>query len=267
MITYLAICLRRSRLVVAIGALALVAVGVIFTAFFSSLRPDRNFAHLLDLLPKSFRAFLGGQYVDIFSAHGFLAVGYKHPLTLLVIVGTAIAIASRTPAGDIGTRAMDLVLSHPVSRATVILSSLVVLWGGAALAVGGLFLGHRVGIALFGLDVDDYVTRFAPVWLHGWLFVGCVGTIALAVSTRCANRGRAVGWAAGLVGAFLLLDFGAQLGEPLAWLGYATPFGYYEPARIVAERHVAWGDVVALAVWSIVAAVAAFVGFARREVR
>lgn len=267
MSTYLVICIRRSRAVTAIGTVALVAVGVIFTAFFASLRPDRNFAHLLDLLPKSFRAFLGGQYVDIFSAHGFLAVGYKHPLTLLVIAGTGIAIASRTPAGDIGTRAMDLVLSHPVARRTVVLASLVMLWGTAALAVAGLFLGHTIGIAVFGLDVDDYATRFAPVWVHGWLFAGCIGTIALAVSTRCANRGRAVGWAAGLVGAFLLLDFGAQLGEPLAWLGYATPFGYYEPARIVAERHVAWGDVVALAVASCVAAAAALVGFARREVR
>lgn len=261
--------IRRSLPVLGLACLFLVLLGVLFAAFYAVVRPDQTLAELLQALPAGFRRMfdlVGARHIDLLSARGFLAMNYTHPLVLLCVCGTLVAVASRALAGEIGAGTIDLLLTHPVRREALVAASGLVLAGAALPLAAALGLGHLAGIALFPVPLEGYAASFLPVVAHSALFALFMGMLSLAVSAACATRGRAVGITVVLIGAFLFVHVGAEFTEPLRWMKHATPLGYFEPARVVSAGRVLAGDAAGLLLGSAGLFLAAVAVFRRRQI-
>ena len=169
-------------------------------------------------------------------------------------------------SGEIAAGTMDLLLTHPVRRSAVVTANAAVLLITAVVLPLVLFAGHNLGLALFPLPIEDYAGRFLPVVVNAILFGIFTGGLALLVSAAASVRGRAVGIMVTLIGVFLFVDLGAGIWSKIAWLDYFTPFGYFEPARIVALDRFFAGDLIGLAVGATALYGATFLIFTRRQI-
>jgi len=265
----LAFTVRRSRFAVGLGCLFMVGVGIFFAAFYAGVRPDQTMAEFMEALPAGFRRMfdiLGGKYLDLLSPRGFLAMNYTHPLVLLCMCASMVTIASRGLAGEVGAGTMDLLLTHPVRRGAVVAASGLVLAGAAILLAFALWLGHLIGVTVFPVPIEGYASQFMPVVAHSVLFALFVGMLSLLVSAGSATRGRAVGVTVVLIGVFLFVHVGAEFYQRLGWMKHLTPFGYFEPARVVSAGRVLAGDALGLLVGAGGLALAATIVFGRRQI-
>src|SRR5262249_4504253 len=142
--TLLVFLMRRSRTGIALSCLGLMAFQCALTAFFTKARPDQSMSQMMQLVPEFVRNLLGDKRLSMFSEGGFLAVGFAHPLALLLVGGLALPTATRL-AAEVETRTIDLLLSHPIPRTSLILTQLLLGALVAVLAGVSAFAGHRLG--------------------------------------------------------------------------------------------------------------------------
>jgi ABC-2 type transport system permease protein len=262
----LGLVFRRGRFVLVLTSVCMLLLGVIFVGFYAGLRPDRNLPGIVKLVPSLIRGFLGGQHLDLTSPAGFLAMSYKHPIVLLTLCAALITPASRGLAGEIAAGTVDLLLTHPVRRRTVVAANAALLLVTSVVLPFVLFAGHNLGLVLFPLELEGYAELFFPVAVNLVLFSVFTGGLALLVSAATSVRGRAVGVTIGIIGACLFVDLGAGAWSKIAWLNAFTPFGYLEPSRAVALRQFALADLACLAAGAIAIHAAATAVFTRRQI-
>lgn len=143
-------------------------------------------ASLLNLLPSFFKPLMGVDVVKLATPTGQLSVLYVHVVTLLVCVGWALGRGSDAVAGEIGRGTMDLVLSLPVRRATlVVISAAVAAFGAAVLAISVL-AGTCLGLVTVTLH-----GKVAP-WalLPGAANLCCMTFCFAGVTTLISSCGR-----------------------------------------------------------------------------
>jgi ABC-type transport system involved in multi-copper enzyme maturation permease subunit len=184
-----------------------------------------------------------------------LLVMGQDPFLSVVAWVTLVTIGTRVPAGEIDRGTADLLLSLPISRASVYVSSSVV-WlltavGLAAATWSGVALGTL--LVRFAEPVD--LKRIAMVNAnHAALLLAIGGTTAL-VSCLVNRRGVAVGIVAILLLASFLVDFLAAFLPVFARIEFLGFLNYYRPLDVVREgrwpvRNLCLLGAVAVATWT-----------------
>jgi len=259
----------RSRLVLILAGALMLGLGIFFAAFYAAVRPDQTMAEFMNGLPPAFQRMfdiLGGKYLDLITPRGFLAMNYTHPLVLLAICAAMVTIASRGLAAEIGAGTIDLLLTHPVRRGALVAANGIVLTATAVLLAFALWCGHLIGVQVFDVPIEDYAGIFLPVVVHCTLFGLFMGMLSLLVSSIAAARGRAVGVTVVLIGVFLFVHVAATFYSRIDWLKNFTPFGYFEPARVVKAGGVLPGDAVGLVAGAAALLIAAALIFRKRQI-
>jgi ABC-2 type transport system permease protein len=249
---------RRSLLwwCVAIGLVVLM-----YSAFYPSIRSNaEQFTQYMRNLPQAVRNMLGG--TDIASPQGYLRseiFTFMGPILLLVY---AIGAGSRAIAGEEERGTLDLLLSMPVRRRTVVFETFVALAVGTFAIAATAWLVTAIVGPLFDLTIR--VENLAAAYLNLYLLALAFGTTALAVGAGTGSRGLAIGVSSGgALAAFLLNTFAGSV----SWLGpyrYLSPFYYYtghDPLRTGFTPM----DPIVLAGISAVALGVALVTFERRD--
>jgi ABC-type transport system involved in multi-copper enzyme maturation permease subunit len=262
--TLLAFLMRRGRTGIALSCLGLLAFQCALTAFFTRTRPDQSMSQMMQMVPEFVRNFLGDKSLEMFSERGFLAVGFAHPLTLLLTGGLALANATRL-AAEVEARTIDLLLSQPLTRTTLMGTFMVQGLIIALLTSASAFAGHRLGVLLFPLPEPVDLTPFLLVSANLGLLVLAMHALGLFAAAATNRRASAVGVAVSVLAVMLFLRLGAEL-----WEGFALParvsfFDHYVPARVVTELALRTGDVLALGCFTCLLDLAAWVTFVRRD--
>jgi ABC-2 type transport system permease protein len=260
---------RRSRLVLGLSGVFMLGLGIFFAAFYAGVRPDETMAEFMKGLPPAFQTMfdlLGGKYIDLVTPRGFLAMTCTHPLVLLTICAAVVTIASRGLAAEIGAGTIDLLLTHPVRRGALVAANTIVLATAAVLLAFALWCGHLIGVNVFPVPLEGYAGLFLPVAVHCALFGLFMGMLSLLVSSCAASRGRAVGVTVILIGVFLFIHVGATFYSRIEWMKRYTPFGYYEPARVVKAGGLLIEDALFLAGGAVALLIAASVIFRARQI-
>ncbi|MFA5860483.1 MAG: ABC transporter permease subunit [Candidatus Thermoplasmatota archaeon] len=242
--------------------LGLVIYVSFIAAFYPTVRAQREqFDQLIAAYPPALRAAFG--ITDLGSAAGFLSAELFSAMLPLVFLIYAIGRAADVVAGEEERGALDVLLTHPVSRrralagkagglAVGLAALAVLLW--AALAVGGFVVG-------MGLDL----LRVAEVVLLLLLLSYAFGSIALLLACFRGRKGSAVGASSAIaVASYLLYSFGSIV-DALATVRKASPFYYYAASPpLTATFEPAHAAV--LAALTLVATVLAFWAFERRDI-
>jgi ABC-2 type transport system permease protein len=148
------------------------------------------------IIPKQLTNFGGG---DVFSLAGAIAVGYIHPIAIILVSIFAIGFGATAVAGERQRGTLEVLLARPLSRRRVYMTTLVavlVFVGSVLLAAQ---LGTLLGASLVGVAGELHVDRLPVLWLNGMFLWGSIAAIALAASVSFDRLTPALGLTVAIV--------------------------------------------------------------------
>ena len=246
------------------GSLLLTGLLIMLSAFFLVVFPSiQEEAQLVEqAYPEYLLELLGIE--ELHTIEGFIG-GYIFPFIWILLAGIYFAYTSAGMiSGDIRTRRMDLTLSNPVSRESVLIQKVAALWVPlVALSVGLLVM------LLVGMNVlEETINLGALVMVHllgvPYLLV-CAG-IGIVFSVVLERVEKAQAAALVLVFLLWLVDGLSQMNPDFEWVGALTPSRYYDPSAILIHEEYALLDAgLLLVVFFLLLGVAVFI-FTRRDI-
>ncbi|KIH97937.1 hypothetical protein LP52_16580 [Streptomonospora alba] len=237
------------------------AVTALYSSFWPSMEnTSEAMGAFVEQMPQLAQAMGWG---DLSTAEGYLGATVFGLLTPILISIAAIAFGTRAVAGEEEEGALELILTHPVSRYRVVVQRF------AALAVFTALLGATIWVVLAALgpalDLGIPLAKLAAAALATALIGFCYGTLALAVGAVTGRRTHAIAGAAVLAVVGYLGNTFALQQEQLEWMRFLSPFYYaLDPEPLVNGGDP--GYTAVLVAVPLVLAAAATARFARRDV-
>lgn len=213
------------------------------------------------LIPKEVANFGGG---DIFSLAGSIAVGFIHPIALILLSVFAVGFATAAVAGERQRGTLEVLLARPLSRRTVYVTLLVAMLLFIGIVMAAFLAGTVISATANGVGGELVASRIPLLWLNGLLLFAAIGTIGLAASVSFDRLSPAIGLTIAIVIVSYFLDILGSLWPDAKGLQPYSLFHYLQPKAVLS------GDVdtvnfVLLGGVAAVAIVAALVIFPRRD--
>ncbi len=246
------------------GPAVLVGVFAVLSAMYFSIFPEfaEDAEEVLEAFPEWMFEFFGLDALH--TIEGFIAAEV-YSFFWVLLVGIYFAwVGGGLIAKDVYTRRMDLTLSNPVSRESVLLQKVASLWVPlVVLNVGVPFIVY-VGSVL----IDETMNPVALVMVHllsiPYLLVCAAIGIVLSIVVRRVRSAQA--GAFGLVVFLWLVDGASRLDPDYEWVGAFTPSRYYDETAILVHEEYAFVDAgILLAAFLVLLAIAVVI-FVRRDI-
>jgi ABC-2 type transport system permease protein len=249
---------RTKLLIVCLAILAWSAfLPVIYDAFGSQMKA----LVASGIIPEQLTNFGGG---DVFSLGGSIAVGYIHPISIILVSVFAIGFAASAVAGERQRGTLEVLLARPLSRRRIYTTLLVATLLFIALVLVAASLGTILGSAIGGVLDELPLARLPLLWLNGMLLWGAMAAIALAASVSFDRLGPAIGITVAVVIVSYFLDILGSLWPDAKGLQPYSLFHYLASREILAGR-VDGAGLGLLAVVGVAAIAFALVEFPRRD--
>lgn len=216
-------------------------------------------------MPKSISAFSGSRSTDILSPHGWMGLGFNHPMLMITALTAAIAIGAGAIAGEIETGRAQLLFSAPVARSRFLAAGVCVWLIAETLVVGAALSGAVLGALLSGDLRHAGVAALAWAPVQFFPLTLFVASVAFAASAASETRSRALGIAISVSVFGYLVNVISGLFDSLSWLRWTTPFGYYDPGAAI-EHGPRIGPIGVLLACSVLLLAFARRAFLRRDV-
>jgi beta-exotoxin I transport system permease protein len=213
------------------------------------------------VIPKQLTNFGGG---DVFSLGGAVALGYVHPISIILLSIFAIGFTTSAVAGERQRGTLEVLLARPLSRRQVYVTLLVAVLLFIGLVLAAASIGTLVGSAIVGVLGELATDRLPVLWLNGMLLWGSIAAIGLAASVSFDRLTPALGITMAIVVVSYFLDILGSLWPDAAGLQPYSVF-HYLTARDILNGVVSGGGFALLAVVGAVAIAAALVIFPRRD--
>jgi len=246
------------------SSLALTGVLVMVTAVFLAVFPAmKDEADAIEAAYPDYLLELMG-LEELSTIEGF-AGGYVYPFVWILFAGMYFGyVGAGTVSDDVRTRKMDLILSYPVSRESVIAQKVAALWVPMVALNVGMLAVMAAGARAVGESFDP--VTLAMVHLLGVPYLLVCAGIGLVLSVATNRSGRARAGALGAVFLLWLLDGLAALESDYEWISELTPSHYYDPTAILLREEYAFLDAAILLVAFLTLFIAATVQFVRRDI-
>ncbi len=247
----------KSHLWLMLVTAALVAsLGVLVSTSYESFGPQ-GLPDFWEEMPKSLSAFLRveGTLLAASGPQGYMAVGFRHPLFLIIIAAFAIATASSALAREIERRTILVLLARPLQRYQLVLGKGLASLVGLVVLVVALLAGTLGGVFVSGLGDSVEVGPFLLIGVNALSLGLAILGYAYLFSALSSDGSRAILIATGVSVAFFFVDFISSLFDALEPLGLLSIFHYYDPVTVAVE-----GSFPALHVGVLLAVAAATFG-------
>jgi len=190
---------------------------------------------------------------------------WVHPAVLALVWAHAITYCTRIPAGEVDRGTIDLLLGLPVSRGELYRTE-TVFWlaSGAAVVLIGL-CGFALGSLGLSAELRPDPYRSGIVAVNMFCLYLAVGGLSWFASALSDRRGRAIGFAFGVMLASFLVSYLARFWSVAEKLSILSPLHYYTPPAVLRDGTWPVGDMAVLVAAAAVSWGAAGVVFARRD--
>jgi ABC-type transport system involved in multi-copper enzyme maturation permease subunit len=255
--------LRRRRGLLVALALVLVVFQVLMVLTAKNYEETGGFRAMAALMPQ-FIAQLTNMLAMTFA--GFVLFGYSHPILQLFLIAMAISIGTE-PVAEIETRFVDLMMSRPLRRTTIIARTVVVLLISTLLAVGTLMTATFAALWLFApANVRLPQSRtIVALSANLSLLVLAWGGIALGLGSFSKRRATAATICGFLAFTTFVLDYAGKFWKAIEPASRISPFHYFNSFALIGGRTLAAGDVIALTAMFAVSVVIACVVYTWRD--
>ncbi len=256
--------LRTESRKLARGTFVLTGAFALLAAFMLAAFPAM--AEEAELIEQAFPEYVGGLFgmEAMHTLEGFYG-SYLFPFLWTVFFGVYVAyVGGGTVAGDVRERRMDLLLSNPVSRESVLLQKVASLWVPLVVVNGALFALLYGGSFVLEESIDPVVLAMAHLLSIPYLLV--CGTIGVLLSVVADRTESAQAGALGAVFVLWLVDGLSEMDPEFEWVGSLTPSHYYDPAAILIHEEFGLVDAGVLLVAFAVLLTVAVGLFVRRDI-
>ena len=252
---------RMQGVKLAVVCLGLIAWGFITPVVYAQF--GAQFRVLLEngLIPEQFVQFGGG---DIFSLPGSIALGFIHPISLILNSVFAVGYSTAAIAGERQRGTLELTLSRPISRRTLYGTLFVASFTFLAATTMALIAGGVAGATFEGVRSELSLESLPLLWLNGILLFSVIASIGLAASLSFDRFAPALGLTLGVVVVSYFLEVIGSLWPDARPLQPYSLFHYLQPKAIL-TGHVAASDFAVLALVLTFAVTYALVVFPRRD--
>jgi ABC-2 type transport system permease protein len=211
---------------------------------------------------EQFSQFGGG---DLFSLSGAMALAFIHPFAIAVlgIIAVGVPILSVVAERQRGT--LEVLLSRPVSRHSLIVVVLVVGVLALALLLAAQLASSVVWAALAGVGDELEVGQLPLLWAMGLLLFGTFLCIALAASVSFDRTMPALGVTLLIVLVSYLFEVIASLWADMRFLGDLSLFHYVRTKELL-EGTFRPADALVIGAVGALALVWAWIVFPRRDI-
>jgi len=213
---------------------------------------------LTDGFPPQVTAFMGG------GGAGGYAVGELFNLICpAAVVGYAVAVGGTAIAGEEDKGTMSMLAAQPVTRASIVASKSLALLAGLCGAIILLWAGTAIASASYGIGLD--LAGLTAICLQLLFLAIMFGAIAIAVSALSGSPALATGVAGALAVAAYVANAMLPLADLADW-AKLSPW-YYFAGNDPLSNGIDGGNLLVFAAIAALAMAAAFVGFARRDLK
>ncbi|HLO34608.1 MAG TPA: ABC transporter permease subunit [Candidatus Deferrimicrobium sp.] len=250
---------QRAKLLIVCLAMAgwSLLLPVVYQSFGSQMRALMNSG----IFPKELMSFGGG---DVFSLGGSIALGYVHPISIILVAIFAVGFTTAAVAGERQRGTLEVLLARPLSRRVLYATELAVALVFIALILAAAAIGTVIGAALAGVLDQLAVERLPMLWLNGMLLWGAFAAIGLAASVSFDQFTPAIGVTVAIVIVMYFLDILGSLWPDAKGLQPYSLF-HYLAAREVLAGTVSLSGLALLAAVGAAAVGYALVVFPRRD--
>ncbi len=252
---------RSQRTKLLIVGIAIAAWSTFLPVIYSSFGPQIKQVVDSGIFPQQLMSFGGG---DPFSLGGAIALGYIHPIAIILIAIFAVGFSTTAVAGERQRGTLEVVLARPVSRRTLYLTLLVALVLFIGIILAASIAGTIAGSAAAGVLDELPTSRLPLLWLNGMLLWVAIGAIGLAASVSFDRLTPAIGVTLAIVIVSYFLEILGSLWSDAAGLQRYSIFHYLVAKDVLAGTAGASGFALLAAV-AIVAIGWALVVFPRRD--
>lgn len=257
-----AILRNQSRLLLR-GTALLSGLLLVITFFFLAVFPGiRDEAEALE---QAFPDLLAGMmgFEELHTIEGFTS-GWLFPFIWVLLIGIYFAYTCASfISEDVRSRHLDLLLSNPVSRESVVLQKFAALWLPLVVLNLVLFVVLVGGSTVLGETID--IAGLVMTQLLAIPYLLACGAIGMVLTVVFDRVGTAQAGAIGAVFILWMLDGVADLESQYEILGVIAPSRYYDPSGILVRNEYALGDAAILLVGTAVLLLIAIVIFVRRD--
>lgn len=246
------------------GTLVLAGAFALLSVFMLAVFP--SMAEEAEVIEQAFPEYMVGLFgfEELHTMEGFLG-SYVYPFVWVVFVGLYFAyLGGGTISRDVEERRMDLTLSNPVSRESVVVQKVAALWVplvGLSLALFAVLFG---GSILLDEAVDPVALAMVHVLSVPYLLV--CAAIGVVLSVGLTRPESAQAGALGAVFALWLVEGVSVMDPDFEWVGDLTPTRYFDPAAILIHEEYALVDASILLLAFLALLGVAIVVFARRDI-
>ncbi|HEY8438850.1 MAG TPA: ABC transporter permease subunit [Candidatus Limnocylindrales bacterium] len=252
---------RSQRTKLLIVCLAMAGWSVVLPIIYQSF--GHQMQALIDsgVIPKQLTNFGGG---DVFSLSGAVALGYVHPISIILVAVFAIGFTTAAIAGERQRGTLEVLLARPLSRRRVYVTLLVAVVLFIGLVLGAAAIGTLIGAAAAGVLGELHSDRLPLLWVNGVLLWGAFAAIGLAASASFDRLSPALGITMAIVVVSYFLEILGSLWPDAAWLQPYSLF-HYLAARDVLNGVVSAGGLALLGAVAVIAIAWALIVFPRRD--
>jgi ABC-2 type transport system permease protein len=187
---------RSQRTKLLVVCLAMTAWSTFLPVIYKSFGQQMQALVDSGVIPKELTNFGGG---DVFSLAGAIAVGYIHPIAIILVSIFAIGFATSAVAGERQRGTLEVLLARPLSRRQVYVTMLAAALLFIGLVLIASVLGTLLGSGVVGVADELAVGQLPILWLNGMLLWGSIAAIALAASVSFDRLTPALGLTTGIV--------------------------------------------------------------------
>jgi ABC-2 type transport system permease protein len=213
------------------------------------------------LIPEQFTNFGGG---NLFTLPGAIAIGFIHPIALILTSVFAVGFTTAAIAGERQRGTLEVLLARPLPRLVLYFTLLVCALIFIAIIMAGFLTGAYVSAVVNGVSGEIDATLLPLVWVNGVLLFGAIAAIGMATSVSFDRLSPALGITLAVVLVSYFLEILGSLWPDAKGLQPYSLFHYLDPQAVLSGESVAFNFALLGGV-ALVAIVAALVIFPRRD--
>ena len=252
---------RAQRLKLIVVSIALAVWGFLLPIVYA--RFGSQFRELMDsgIFPEEFAQLGSG---DIFTLAGSIALGFIHPIPIILTSVFSVGFSAAAVAGERQRGTLEVALARPISRRAFYLTLLAAAFVFVGVTVASLLAGGIAGSVFAGVISELALENVPLLWLNGVLLFGSIAAVSLAASVSFDRLPPALGVTIGFVVVMYFLEILGSLWPEADILQPYSLFHYLKPKAILIGTAAPFDDVV-LAVVVVAAMLWALWIFPRRD--
>lgn len=195
---------------------------------------------------------------------GTISVGFIHPISIALFGILSAGLTVGAISGERQRGTLELLLSRPLSRRTILATMLIEGWVGSALVslayIGGTVLGAQIA----GVTDQLSFEQLPILWAYGALFWGMFATIGIATSGSFDRTAPAMAITVSFIMLNYIIEVIGSFWDVVEPYQYLSLFNHFSPVDLLDGKV----DSSAALIFSVVAVIAAgwaFYIFPRRD--